>query len=193
VLDLSEAYLQIEVEQHTQKYLTSYQKYIKTISTHMGYFKPTRLMYGVASAPDIFQLVLENVLREFPNIRNYHYSVIRGAKSRQALLQKLDKVLAKFAELNIHINLDKCFFVLSEVEYLGHIIGKFGLKISPERVQPLKSTAIAEENDVHQLPPYASRIIVSATLWNDVSFLTRFLVPCAARAGLLARVSAVVN
>jgi len=49
-LDLSEAYLQVE---ESQKYLV--------INTHKGLFHFNRLPYGVASAPAIFQQIMEQV------------------------------------------------------------------------------------------------------------------------------------
>ena len=44
-IDLTQAYLQLEVEEEDREVLT--------LSTHKGLYRPTRLMYGVASAPAI--------------------------------------------------------------------------------------------------------------------------------------------
>ena len=46
-LDLSHAYLQVTLEEHSRQYVT--------IKTHKGLFEYTRLPFGVASAPSIFQ------------------------------------------------------------------------------------------------------------------------------------------
>jgi hypothetical protein len=54
-LDLANAYLQIELEQESKKYVT--------ISTHKGLFQYNRLPFGVASAPAIFQHTMENILQ----------------------------------------------------------------------------------------------------------------------------------
>jgi hypothetical protein len=51
-LDLSHAYLQVPLDEQSQKYVT--------INTHKGLFKYTRLPFGIASAPSIFQRVMEN-------------------------------------------------------------------------------------------------------------------------------------
>ena len=53
-LDLSHAYLQIPLATESQKYMT--------VNTHKGLFKYTRLPFGVASAPSIFQRVMETLL-----------------------------------------------------------------------------------------------------------------------------------
>ena len=56
-LDLSQAFLQLEVRQQDRDLLT--------LSTHRDLFRPTRLMYGVASAPAIFQRLMEEIFGEY--------------------------------------------------------------------------------------------------------------------------------
>ena len=46
-LDLAHAYQQIKLEEESRKYVT--------INTHKGLFQYTRLPFGVASAPAVFQ------------------------------------------------------------------------------------------------------------------------------------------
>ena len=53
-LDLSEAYLQIELCEESKQFLV--------INTHKGLHHLNRLPYGVASAPAIFQKVKDQVL-----------------------------------------------------------------------------------------------------------------------------------
>ena len=53
-LDLKQAYLQMEVDDESKQYLT--------ITTSKGLFQYNRLIYGVASAPAIFQRTIEQVL-----------------------------------------------------------------------------------------------------------------------------------
>ena len=54
-LDLSHAYLRIPLDEVSRCYVT--------ISTHKGLFEYLRLPFGVASAPLIFQRVMENLLQ----------------------------------------------------------------------------------------------------------------------------------
>ena len=55
-LDLASAYQQVVLEPESHKYLT--------ISTHTGLFRYTRLPFGVASAPAIFQKSYNRAIRE---------------------------------------------------------------------------------------------------------------------------------
>ena len=54
-LDLSQAYQQIELDEESRQYVT--------INTHKGLFRYNRLPFGVASAPSIFQRIMENILQ----------------------------------------------------------------------------------------------------------------------------------
>ena len=62
-LDLSEAYLQIELEEGAKAYTT--------ISTHKGLYSFNRLPYGIASAPAIFQCLIEQILPKLPGVVCY--------------------------------------------------------------------------------------------------------------------------
>lgn len=55
-LDLSQAYLQLKLEEESSKYVV--------ISTHKGLFRYTRLPYGISFAPGIFQK--DSCCRAFP-------------------------------------------------------------------------------------------------------------------------------
>ena len=52
-LDLSNAYQQLELTEESQKYLT--------INTHKGVYAYQRLTFGIATAPSIFQAVMDQV------------------------------------------------------------------------------------------------------------------------------------
>jgi len=53
-LDLSQAYQQMVLDPSDRKYTT--------INTHLGLFQYTRLPFGIASAPAIFQQQMEKIL-----------------------------------------------------------------------------------------------------------------------------------
>ena len=59
-LDLSHAYLQITLDALSRR--------LVTINTHKGLFEYTRLPFGIASAPSIFQRRMENLLQGIPRV-----------------------------------------------------------------------------------------------------------------------------
>ena len=54
-IDLSQAYLQMELDPESQKYCT--------INTHRGLYQFTRLPFGIASAPATFQKMMDTILQ----------------------------------------------------------------------------------------------------------------------------------
>ena len=55
VLDLSQAYQQLKLQEELKKYVT--------INTHQGLYCYTQLPFGVASAPAIFQHTMDSILQ----------------------------------------------------------------------------------------------------------------------------------
>ena len=62
-LDLSQAYLQLKLEEESRKYVV--------VNTHKGLFRYTRLPYGISSAPGIFQKAMEQLLLGIPHVTVY--------------------------------------------------------------------------------------------------------------------------
>ena len=54
-LDLRQAYLQMELDESSRPYIT--------INTHQGLYQYTYLPFGIASAPAIFQRLMENIFQ----------------------------------------------------------------------------------------------------------------------------------
>ena len=62
-LDMSQAYLQVLVDDQSKEMLT--------INTHKGIFVYNRLPFGVSSAPGIFQRTMESLLQGIPHVLAY--------------------------------------------------------------------------------------------------------------------------
>ena len=117
-VDLSEAYLQIELEEGAKGYTM--------INTHKGLYSFNRLSYGIASAPAIFQCLIEQILPKLPGIvRNIDDILITG-KDDDEHFSRLEAALKSFKEYGLTIKTSKCHFFESSVEYLGMVINKDG-------------------------------------------------------------------
>ena len=100
VLDLTDAYTQLTVSPESQGLLV--------INTHRGLFKFTRLVYGVASAPGIFQSMTVKLLSGIPGVCAYLDDCLVKGDSFEDCRSKVEQVLERFNTHNVRLNLSKC-------------------------------------------------------------------------------------
>ena len=128
-LDLTHAYQQLQLDEDSRKYVT--------INTHKGLFRYTRLPFGVASAPAIFQRTMESILRGLPHVCVYLDDILVTGKSEEAHIHNLTTVLERLESAGIRLKREKCAFMLPEVEYLGHSISARGLHPLASKVRAI--------------------------------------------------------
>ena len=128
---MSQAYQQIELDDDSKRYTI--------INTHKGLFKYTRLPFGIASAPAIFQRVMEGLLQGIPGVVVYLDDVLITGKTEEEHLHSLDTVLTRFEEAGLRLKLKKCSFMDSNVSYLGHNINADGLHPMKEKIEAIQN------------------------------------------------------
>ena len=131
-LDLCSGYWQIEIEEKDK---------IKTaFTTEDGHYEFNRMPFGLANAPATFQRFLDNVLRpvktKFAMV--YLDDVIVYSKTIKDHLNHLRSVFDLLRKAGLKIKPSKCIFLQTEVEYLGHIFTKEGIKPDPKKQKAVK-------------------------------------------------------
>ena len=129
-LDLLSAYWSIHLSEGSSG-LTAF-------STPFGRFEYVRMAMGLAVASDIFTkamvLVLDgliNVVPEESALGKIHYyldDIIISSKNAEGNLRLLNQIFERFTRYNMKIKLNKCKFLQSQIEFLGHEISKDGFK-----------------------------------------------------------------
>lgn len=132
-LDLKGAYQQIRLSPESQKILT--------INTHKGLFQYTRLPFGVASAPSIFQSVMDRILLNIPNVFCYLDDILIGGEKEIECRRNLYQVLERLNEHSVKINVDKCSFFVKSVEYLGHVLSEGEMKPNTKKLDALMKSS----------------------------------------------------
>ena len=107
------------------------------INTHKGLFQYTRLPFGIAAAPAVFQRTTDIVLQGLPGVVCYLDDIIITGKDKLEHLNNLEQVLSRVQEYGFRVRKEKCFIMQDSVEYLGHIVSKNGVQISPKKVEAI--------------------------------------------------------
>ena len=129
-LDLKNAYQQMLLDSDSRKYVT--------INTHKGLYCYTRLPFGIASAPTIFQRAMDSILQGLPQILCYLDDILITGTSKEDHLRNLEAVLSRLQEYGIRVNASKCRFLQNSVEYLGHVIDSEGLHTSTKKIKAIQ-------------------------------------------------------
>lgn len=130
ILDLSKAYLQCALTEESQK--------LVTVNTHKGLYRYKRLPFGVASAPALFQRIMEQILLDLPQCACYLDDIIICGKDQKECERNVIVVLERLKKYNVKVNLEKCMFNKTEVEFLGFRLSKEGIKPSSSKIKAIQ-------------------------------------------------------
>ena len=114
---ITQVYFQIVLDQESRKYVK--------INTHKGLYQYTRVPYGIASAPTLFQCTMDTILQEIPNTICYLNDILVTDNSAETHLKSVSEVLQKLWSHRVRPS--KCAFMQESVEYVGHKIDSTGV------------------------------------------------------------------
>ncbi|XP_041774410.1 uncharacterized protein K02A2.6-like [Anopheles merus] len=130
-IDLSDAFLQVEIEAKSRPLLT--------INTHRGLYHYNRLPPGIKVAPGAFQQIMDKMLAGVNGVSAYMDDVIVGGKTQEEHDAALEETLKRIRDYGFTIRSEKCAFNKSEIRYLGHIIDSRGLRPDPAKIDAIKN------------------------------------------------------
>ncbi|KAJ3654853.1 hypothetical protein Zmor_014011 [Zophobas morio] len=95
--------------------------------TQDGHYEFLRMPFGLTNGPAVFQRMLNMALGQlrFTKVLVYLDDVLIPAHSIQESLSVLKEVLEIFKQNGLTPRLSKCFFLSTEIEYLGHIVSNY--------------------------------------------------------------------
>ncbi|XP_031335233.1 uncharacterized protein K02A2.6-like [Photinus pyralis] len=134
VIDLSEAYFQLAVDEESQELLT--------INTHRGLYKFKRLPFGVKTAPGVFQNIIDAMIGDLPFVQSYLDDLIIFSKNVTDHKYHLTKIMSRIQQYGFTLQTQKCQLFTSEVKFLGQIISEHGLKPDPNKIDCIRRMPI---------------------------------------------------
>jgi hypothetical protein len=110
--------------------------------THRGLYQWVRVPMGPKGAPAYFQYQMVNTV--FPGLIHqilevYLDDICTWADTIEELCANLEKIFERLAKYNITLNMKKCRFGMSEVEYVGHVINEHGLSFSSAKLDKIST------------------------------------------------------
>jgi len=112
-----------------------------TFHTHEGHYEFFVIPFNLCNAPSTFQSLMNHVFHPF--LRHFLLflfdDILIYSKTLLACLTHVDKVLYSLSKNQIFLKQSKCSFGTSKVEYLGHIVGKDGVRVDPNKNEAMQN------------------------------------------------------
>ena len=114
-----------------------------TIVTPWGKYSYKRLPMGLCNSPDIFQEKISELMWGLDFICTYIDDLLVITKGTwMDHLEKLETVLNHLQQAGLKVNLCKSFFGKDQLEYLGYIITRDGIKPITSKVDAISKIAV---------------------------------------------------
>lgn len=124
-IDLKSAYQQFLLDEDSKK--------LCTIVTHKGNFVYNRLPFGIKTAANKFQRIMDSLFK-LNHVTVFVDDLIITGETGQKHIDNLDKVFKILNDCGLRISREKCCFFQKKVSYLGHMIDAEGLHTETKKV-----------------------------------------------------------
>ncbi|XP_065074491.1 uncharacterized protein K02A2.6-like [Ochlerotatus camptorhynchus] len=130
IIDMSESYLQLEVDEPTSKLLA--------INTHRGIYKVNRLAPGVKAVPGAFQQLVDTMLAGLKHTCGYIDDIVVGGEDEEQHWRNLNALFQRLQEFGFTVRFEKCSFGRQQIKYLGHLLEHHGVRPDPAKIEAIK-------------------------------------------------------
>jgi hypothetical protein len=139
-----------------------------TIIFPWGKYSYKRLPMGFGGSADIFQAQIRDLMASLKFVRAYMDDLLiitRGILYEH--LQKMETVLTRLRDARLKVNVAKASFCAHEIEYLGCILTRDGIKPQPNKVQVI--LALSPPNNVKELRHFLIMVQYYRDMWARCS------------------------
>ena len=101
-------------------------------------FELTVMFFGLTNSPATFQAMMNKLLRDLINtgkVAVFIDDVIVGTKTEKGHDELVMEVVKRLEENDLYVKPEKCKWKVSEVEFLGMIIGPEGIMMEKGKVK----------------------------------------------------------
>ena len=135
-LDLSSAYQQVLLDEESKQYVT--------VNTHLGLFRYTRLPFGVAASPAIFQQTMDSIMSSLNGVGGILDDLIVTGSNDEEHFRNLESTLKHLHSMGVKLKQSKCVFMKPSVEYFAFVVDRHEIHRSPRKVQAIQEVPVPE-------------------------------------------------
>lgn len=107
------------------------------------------LMFGINSASEIFQRILQRFLFSCPNSLNYIDAIILSGQNEEQQDIFQNKVLQVLKNQSLVLNNKKCQFEVCQLNFLGHVLTSSGIRPYPNKMEVIRNfRSLAHKEEV---------------------------------------------
>ena len=115
-LDATSGFLQMKLDEESS--------YKTTFASPYGRYRYLRLPFGIKSAPEVYHRTVADLFSDIEGVETYIDDFIIHGSTEEQHDQRLRQVLDRCRKVNLKLNLSKCEFKKTELQYLGHVISR---------------------------------------------------------------------
>ena len=110
-------------------------------SVPSGHYNFLRLPYSLSKWPASFQRLIDIVLRDLVDREYFVFidDLIVYGKNIEEHASRLGHVLERFDRANLQLQPSMCVFAQPQLEYLGYVVSRDGIRRSPEETRAVKN------------------------------------------------------
>ena len=108
------------------------------VITPFGMYEFPRTPFGLKTAGQSFQRLMDTILNDIPHVFVYIDDVLVASSSPQEHLEDLERLFKRLEENGLVVNVHKCVFGQSSLDFLGYHVDAAGIHPMEDRVKAIK-------------------------------------------------------
>jgi len=138
-IDAKAGFLQIKLDYESSL--------LTTFNTPIGRYRWLRLPFGIKSAPEIFQRIMDTMLEGIDGARAVMDDILIAGRTMHEHDAILKQVLQRATEWNLKLNYDKCQIRKKKLDYVGHVVTEHGLQPDPNKVRAVSDMPVPKSKE----------------------------------------------
>ena len=94
-------------------------------------------MFGISSAPEVYQHVIQQSLHGCEGVANISDDIIVHGKNTEEHDKRLQQVLERLKEKNLTLNAEKCRFHMTQMVFMGLVLSDNGIGSTEDKVKAI--------------------------------------------------------